>query len=79
MSKFDIYESVERLVAEMCFAGYVSEANALRDAIAEGATGTEILMAIAFHLRSFSDKNAISEKLKIQTKEIIFHVDLALE
>lgn len=79
MSKFDIYQAVEQLLADMRFEGFVCEANALKDAVAEGATGTEILMAIAFHLRNFSDQNALSEKLKIQTNKILSHVDLALE
>jgi hypothetical protein len=77
MNKFNIYEAVDLLVEDMRLAGFACEASALKEAVAEGSTGTEILMAIAFHLRNFSHQAALREKFKTKIDGILSHIDLA--
>ena len=50
MSNFDHYAAAHELIEELRSKGHTSEANLLVEAIAGGATGTEIFMALRFHL-----------------------------
>ena len=47
----DIFADVRGLVALLLREGLKAEAHALSDAVESGSTGTEILMALRWHLR----------------------------
>lgn len=50
MTNFDHYAAARTLISHLEHAGLASEAAALVAAMEDGATGTEIFMALRFHL-----------------------------
>lgn len=63
MTNFDYYAVARDLIQGLVAEGYPTHASKLQDAIDNGSTGTEILMALRFNLNEISKKVSLSPKL----------------
>lgn len=75
---FDIYESAERFAQHLAQHGRPEPAEAIREAVAGGATGTEILMRLRWVLRRLSDSDLASAELACEIEELLSSIDAKL-
>lgn len=59
-STYDIYRAANAFISRLADAGHENEAAMLRSAIENGATGTEILMALRFSMERIAAAGAIA-------------------
>jgi hypothetical protein len=64
----DYYAQTRQIIDALAAEGLSSDGDALRDAIAAGSTGTEILMAVRWHLQQVDRSNKTSN---VVTKRMI--------
>lgn len=75
---FDIYKSAERIAQQLALSGTLEWAEALRDAIAGGATGTEILMRLRWTLRQLRKSEAATDELVAEIDEVLNSIEAKL-
>lgn len=79
MSSFDHYAATRDLIANLEHAGCSNEAAVLRNAIAEGSTGTEIFMAIRFHIAEIISRVPLAPDIGESASRLLAELDKALE
>jgi len=79
MSNFDYYAAAEELISRLDQEGHVGEAAKLRAAIEEGSTGTEIFMALRFHLAEIIKRASLKGELQIKASRLLAELNDALE
>lgn len=78
MSKFDHYLAAHNLIALLEDEGHEAEAAKLRSSIEDGATGTEILMALRFHLSEIMRQVSLSGEAQKQASRLLAELNSAL-
>lgn len=79
MSSFDHYATARELISHLERTGYPTEAAALDSAMADGATGTEIFMALRFHLASIITRIPLKGDAQLLASRLLAELDDALE
>lgn len=79
MTNFDHYTATRELISLLDQGGYKSEAVALKAAMDEGATGTEIFMALRFHLAEIIKRVPLKGDSQILASRLLAELDEALE
>ena len=76
---YDHYSVANSIADSLDVEGHADWAMQLKNVIAEGATGTEILMGLRWHLRRLKDSGlAISPSVQIQVDELLAELNKAL-
>lgn len=77
---YDYYSEARAIADLLVQEGFEAEASKLRDALAAGATGTEILMALRWHLQSISKADLrISTVTRTRARTLHAAVSAALD
>lgn len=79
MSNFDHCEAARDLISQLDSNGYAADASRLRSAMEDGATGTEIFMALRFHLSEIIRRVPLKGELQIQASRLLTELNDALE
>lgn len=79
MSNFDHYAAARELIARPDQAGHVTEAAALNAAMEEGATGTEIFMALRFHVAEIIKRVPLAGDSQTLALRLLTELDDSLE
>lgn len=79
MKNFNYYEEADRLISSLEGEGYDLYAATLRSAIEGGATGTEILMALRFHITEIVKRIPLKSESKIKALKFLVELSRALE
>jgi hypothetical protein len=79
MSNFDYYAAARNLITLLYTEGHAIEAEELKDAMENGATGTEILMALRFHLAKIIRSVSLKGALQIHALKLLSELDKSLE
>lgn len=79
MSNFDHYAAARELISRLGQAGYATEAAALKAAMDQGATGTEIFMALRFHLAEIIGRVPLEGDSQTLASRLLAELDDALE
>lgn len=73
------YYTVARQVSELLnVAGYNEQSRALVDAIEQGATATEILMGLRYHLAIAMELDDLDEELRLRICQLHREINVAL-
>ena len=75
---YDHYAEAKGIAAELEKAEFTAAATNIRQAIAEGVSGTEIFMQLRFYLRPFVDAPGVSDETKARMRELYAKLDLGL-
>ncbi len=76
---YDYYKVADEVCERLKSAGLESAAQRIKDAIAAGSTGTEILMALRFELNGVLEENTnLGADLKLQIQSLISHINGAV-
>ena len=78
MKKFDHYEFARELISDMERQGLSDGAARLKSALDEGATGTEILMALRFSLAEIASNCPLPEQINAKANRLILEINKAL-
>jgi hypothetical protein len=78
MSKFDYYAEARDLISRLDSDGYDEDASKLRSAMEDGATGTEIFMALRFHLSEILRKIPLRDEVQIRASRLLSELNDAL-
>ena len=79
MSNFDHYAAARDLISHLDRDGFASDAIKLRTAMEEGATGTEIFMALLFHLSEIIRRLPLTGESQIRASRLLAELNDALE
>lgn len=79
MSSFDHYAATRDLISHLERTGCTTEAAALKAAMESGATGTEILMALRFHLSDIIKRVPLEGDAGMLASRLLAELDDALE
>jgi len=79
MSNFDYYLEARDLISRLKSEGDDESASKLRSAMEGGATGTEILMALRFHLAEIIKNIPLRDETRIQASRLLVEIIDALE
>ncbi len=79
MSNFDYYAAAEELISRLEKEGHAVDAAKLRTAIEEGSTGTEIFMALRFHLTEIVKQTPLKGDSQIKAARLLVELNDALE
>ena len=79
MNKIDIYAEISKYCSALEMSGFAAEACQLKSAIAEGATGTEILMALRFHLKKIVERASLEERSDESAAWLLSEINAALD
>jgi len=79
MSNFDHYAAARDLMSRLDNDGYAADAATLRSAMENGATGTEIFMALRFHLSEIIRRVPLKGESQIQASRLLAELNEALE
>jgi hypothetical protein len=75
----DFCAEAEAIAVALRGAGYHADADALRDAVRSGSTGTEILMALRWHLRQIGQGSSLLEGAVVaRIRKLVADLDNAL-
>ncbi|MEO9130905.1 MAG: hypothetical protein ABI240_06820 [Sphingomonas sp.] len=78
MSGYDHYAEAKSIADKIEAAGFSVEAAAVRDAIDEGRSGTEIFMQLRFYLTPLQGNDAIDPATQSQIATLIDRINEAL-
>jgi hypothetical protein len=78
-SNFDHYATTRELISRLGSAGHVADAAALKMAIENGATGTEIFMALRFQLAKIIKRVPLTEDSRTLASTLLSELENALE
>lgn len=79
MSNFDYYAAAKDLISRLESDGYADDASKLRSAMEEGATGTEIFMALRFHLSEVVRRVPLKGESQTRASRLLAELNDALE
>lgn len=79
MSNFDYYAAAQELISRLENEGHAADAAKLRSAIEDGSTGTEILMALRFHLAEIIRQTPLKGESQIKASRLLAELNDALE
>lgn len=79
MKNFDHYEAARDLISCLNAEGYLSDASNLQAAMEEGATGTEIFMALKFHLSELVLRVPLTGESKQKAARLLLELNNALD
>jgi hypothetical protein len=79
MNNFDYYAAARSLIAQLTNDGYLAEASRLHAAVEGGATGTEILMALRFHLEQIIQHVPLRGESQIRASELLVELSDVLQ
>jgi hypothetical protein len=79
MSNLDHYETARELITYLLDHGHNDEAASLMSAMENGATGTEIFMAIRFHLSDIIKRVPLENSVQILALRLLAELNSALE
>lgn len=79
MNNFDHYAATRELIKDLHSKGHINEANLLLEAMENGATGTEIFMALRFHLLEILQQDRLEESSNVLAIKLIKELDRVLE
>ena len=79
MSNFDHYVAARDLISLLEKEGCATDAAKLRSAIEDGATGTEILMALRFHLSGIIRQVSLKGESQVRASTLLAELNDALE
>ncbi|MBX3128285.1 MAG: hypothetical protein KF718_16290 [Polyangiaceae bacterium] len=75
----NVYDQVEAIAINLETAGFSLRARTLRDAIAAGATGGEIQMALRFHLQAIlREELSVPEEMKQSIRGLVATLNVSL-
>ena len=75
----DIYYDAKQLAAKLENKGLKSEARSINEVISAGATGTEIMMGLRFHLQMILKKRILrSSELRNQIEDLAEAINAVL-
>jgi hypothetical protein len=75
----DFYAEAAHVAQALLIEGLADEAESLRGAVASGATATEILMGIRWHLRGIERANRVRDKATTRmVRELLAELEKAL-
>ena len=75
----DFYAETEHVAQALLAEGLVDEAESLRGAVAAGATATEILMRVRWHLRGIERANRVRDNATTRiVRELLAELDKVL-
>jgi hypothetical protein len=78
MKRFDHYAATRDLISHLESDGYAADAAKLRSSMEDGATGTEILMALRFHLSEIVRLVPLDGESQIQASRLLVELNNAL-
>jgi hypothetical protein len=78
MSNFDYYAVARSLITLLGVEGHLSEAKKLKSALEDGSTGTEILMALRFHLKGCIQRVSLTAESQTLALRLLSELDKAL-
>lgn len=79
MRDFDHYSAARNLISRLEADGYGSDATKLQSAMDDGATGTEIFMALRFHLSDIIQRVQLRGGAQILASQLLDELNRALE
>ena len=79
ISKYDLYAEANKLAVYLDKEGYTAEANALRDAMAYGSTGTEICMSLRFHVSAILRRIPLSGEYRLKVLRLVAELNVAVK
>jgi hypothetical protein len=78
VTAYDQYEEAREIAALLDQEGLKDQATQLRNALADGATGTEIFMMIRFRLKVMLNDGPLPHELSLRIKTLYSYLDTAL-
>lgn len=78
MTKYDHYAAARDLISQLDAEGYAEHASKLQAAMEEGATGTEIFMALRFHLSEIVQRVSLQGETKLRASRLLSELNNAL-
>lgn len=79
MTNYDHYTAARDVISRLKAEGHAADASKLQAAIEEGATGTEILMALRFHLSEIIRNVILQNESKKKALELLSELNNALK
>jgi hypothetical protein len=79
MSSFDFYAAARGLISYLEQTSHMAAAELLRAAVEEGATSTEILMALRFHLANIIKQVPLEEDASTLASRLLVELEHVLE
>ena len=79
MSDFDYYAVAQDLISRLETEGYDANATAILSAMEEGATGTEIFMALRFHVSTIVGKIPLKAESRAPASKLLAALNDALK
>ena len=70
----DFFKQSRELATRLRHRGFAAEGQALLDAIDGGSTGTEVQMALRYHLRRISANERIETSLREVSRELAMEI-----
>jgi hypothetical protein len=78
MSSYDHYDEAKSIADQIDAKGFSDQAAAVRNAIDEGRSGTEIFMQLRFYLEPLLDEGEIDVSTKDQIMTLVERINEAL-
>ena len=78
LSQFNHYEAAKKLADYLEINGHAVEAQRLKSAMEDGATGTEIFMNLRFHLRDVIQRIPMDSVTLAAARQLFEELDRAL-
>jgi len=75
---YDHYQETEELISMLGNAGLKQYGESLQRAMDEGATGTEIFMALRWHIDQLLAEPSMDDVIKAKAKRLLNELDKAL-
>ena len=76
---YDYYKVADEICDRLQASGLEEQAQRIKEAIASGSTGTEILMALRFEVGELLKGNAsLDAELRLEIQSLISHINAAL-
>lgn len=79
MKKYDHYAVAQELIFHLEKEGHANDAANLRAAMEDGSTGTEIFMALRFHLEDMLRKLYLKEDTHLKALRLLSELNDALD
>lgn len=78
MSNFDHYAAAQELISRLESEGHAADAAKLRAAMEDGSTGTEIFMALRFHLAEIVRRTPLKGETQTKASRLLGELNDAL-
>ncbi|TFW32102.1 hypothetical protein [Massilia horti] len=77
-SKFDLYSATQTLILELESRGDAKNAEVLKDAFEAGSTGSEICMALRFHISALIRHRGLTATENVTVRKILHELQKIL-